>query len=144
MSTPETILGLRWLNSVLSADTTLQGLAPGGVWLDLAPPGTSYPFVILALQSGTDVTTANGVRLMSTPLYQVKVVGPASSTDTIAQAAAQADTVLGGLSGTRNVTVTDGYILSCVRESPLQQGELINGIPYVNLGGLYRLHIEQR
>lgn len=38
----------------LSADATLQTLAPGGVWRDVAPQGTATPYVVLAQVSHSD------------------------------------------------------------------------------------------
>ena len=140
----ETIIGFRWFYSVLSNDTPLQGLAPGGVWRALVPLGTATPYVVMQLQSGgTDVTTVNGVRLMSAPLYQIKAVGPVSITDAIASAAAAIDDALGGKQGIRNVSVINGLILSCIRESPLENDELNNGEQWTNIGGLYRLQLQQ-
>lgn len=147
----EVMLGFLWLESVLSADSTLSGLAPGGVWRALAPSGTAVPFVVMVHQAGSDVVTMNGFRVMDELLYQVKVVGLGNSRSiaTLAQAAAQIDKLLGGppslpASGAVVVnSVTAGQVLACYRQSPFQLDELVDGELWTDLGGLYRLQIEQ-
>lgn len=91
----EAMYGFQWLMSVLSVDATLLGFAPGGVWRSLADAGTATPFVILAYQAGSDVLTMNAVRLMTTHLYQVKAVGPASMNSQILSAASRIDALIG-------------------------------------------------
>ena len=91
----EAMYGFQWLMSVLSVDSTLAGFAPGGVWRSLADAGAATPFVILAYQAGSDVLTMNAVRLMTTHLYQVKAVGPASMASQIISAASRIDALIG-------------------------------------------------
>src|SRR5712691_11714241 len=100
MSVLETTIVFQWLYNTLSGDSTLIGLAPGGIWRSMAPPGTVTPFVVFALQVGMDVVTMNAFRLMVNELVQVKVVGPASKSLMIAQAGAQIDALLKLASGT--------------------------------------------
>lgn len=143
MSANEVMLGGAFLKATLSADATLASLAPGGVWRGLAPDGTTTPFVVYAHQSGgTDTLTANAVRVLSSPLYNVRVVGPAKDTVAVEAAAAQLDVVLGSKDGLRNVAVTGGLIASCFRESPFQQDEQTNAVLLTNIGGLYRIQVE--
>lgn len=137
--TVEVALGLDFLYTTLSNDPTLTSLVPGGVFRAFAPPTTSTPYIIIALQSATDVITMNAFRLYENALYQVKVIGPILEMNTLVQAASEIDTLLGLTSG----TVTNGHILYCYRESPLQVDELVNGVQWTNIGGLYRLAIQQ-
>jgi hypothetical protein len=145
----ESVLAFMFLETVLGGDSTLTGYAPGGVWRSMAPPGTATPFVIIARQAGTDVVTMNGVRLITDQLYQVRAVGPATSSATIALAAARADRLLGGppgapVSGSVIVSsVQEGQILSCYREQQIMLDEIINGELWTNIGGLYRIIVEQ-
>jgi hypothetical protein len=134
----ETTAGFQWLYNTLSADSTLQTDAPGGVWRGLAPPGTATPFVILSLQSGKDVITANAVRVFDDDTFLVKAVGPASNNAGVLAAASRIDALLGRTSG----QVTAGAILACYRETPISIDELVNGELWSNLGGLYRLIIQ--
>lgn len=146
----EIALGLQFLYSTLSGDSTLMALVPGGVRRAFAPAGTASPWIIIAHQSGADVITANGVRLMDDLLYQAKVVGPASVMDTLVAAAARLDVLLGGTPAgpVRNQpivsnAVTIGWLLACWRESPLLIDELVEGIQWSHIGGLYRQDLQQ-
>ena len=143
MSVNEAFLGLQFLYGILSADATLQGYAPGGVFRSEAPPGTAMPFVIIGLQSpGVDTMTITAVRLMSNPLFQIRAVGPAAITQQVANAASQIDTLLGGKDGLRNQSIANGFIAACYRENVLELDEIINGELITSLGGFYRLQIE--
>ncbi len=142
----EIATGYAFLYSTLQADSTLASLAPGGIHRSIAPNGTATPVIIISLQSGVDVITATGVRLMTNALYQVKAVGPASDMQSIVNAASQLDITLGGSQGIRNVSVSGGgYVLSCVREGPLayDDSKLVVGQLWSYLGGLYRVYAEQ-
>lgn len=91
----EVIYGFDWLLSVLGADSTLAGYAPGGVWKSYVPDGTAPPYVVMTYMTGTDVLTMNAVRLMTTPLYQIKAVGPASLASQVIAAASRIDQLIG-------------------------------------------------
>lgn len=143
MSTHEGVLGLLFLSAVLQGDSTLASLAPGGVWRGSADPNVATPYVVVALQAGTDALTVTGVRPLSHLLFQAKAVGPASNTQAIADAAAQLDTLLGGSSGLRNQSVTGGFIGSCYRDGIILLDELVTGEKWVDIGGLYRVDVEQ-
>lgn len=136
----EIMYGVAWIKSVLSADAPLQGYAPGGVWRSEADAGTEPPYVIIIHQSGLDVVTMNGFRLMDDLLYQVKVVGPASNTPVLVNAAKRIDALIG--SPPTSGTVTGANILASYREQPLEVDEIVNGELWTNLGGLYRLQIQ--
>ncbi len=144
MSVNEVYLGLAFIFGLLQLDATLQGYAPGGGWQAMAPPTITEPFWIVALQSpGNDTLTQNAVRLLSTPLFQVKMVGPTALIATLASGAERIDTLLGGKEGLRNQTITGGFIAACYRDSPLQSNELVNGELFSSIGGLYRMEIQQ-
>ncbi len=139
MSVHEVMAGFAWLTGVLSGDSVLLGYATGGVHRALAPPETVPPYVVMTFQSGPDTRTAQGVRILSQPLYQIVVAGPANITATLVSAADELDDVLKLASG----SVSGGYIAACYRESPLVRDELVAGVQWTNIGGLYRLQVEQ-
>jgi hypothetical protein len=132
--------GFQWLSSVLLGDSTLVAAAPGGIWRGMAPPetGTSTPYVIVSLQAGTDVLTANAFRVYMNGLYQIKAVGPADAYASIVTAAGRIDALLGRTIG----SISGGTILFCHRELPLAVDELVAGELWSNLGGLYRIAIQ--
>jgi hypothetical protein len=138
-TTHEVVAALQWYYSVLSGDSALSTQAPGGVYRGVAPPNTATPFVVMAYQAGSDVLTMNAVRLMSSLVFQVKVVGPAADTEALALASSTVDDILKRTSG----TTTGGLILACYRESPFQIDELNNGVLWSSFGGLYRSQIQQ-
>jgi hypothetical protein len=145
MSANEAFVGLEFLVGRLKGDAMLATLAPGGVWDSMAPQGTIEPFIIVAYQAGMDTTTNVGVvRLISLPLYQVKACGLTTIATSVAAAAAQADVVLGGKDGLKNIATADGFIAACYREQPLiyNDPKLVNGRVRINIGGLQRLEIE--
>lgn len=137
--TDEVMMGFDWIKSTLKGDATLMSLAPGGVYRAMAPETATTPFIVMSFQGGSDVVTANAFRLMDDLLFQVKVVGPASITNTLVQAANRLDALLGG--PTRG-TLSTGYILACYRQSPYQYDDLINAELTTYIGGLYRLEIQ--
>lgn len=141
MSVTEAMIGYDFLYSLLSADSGLTTHAPGGIWRGMAKPNTVTPFVVMSLQSAPDVVTMNAYRVMVNALFLIKAVGPASATPTLALAAADIDRMLGKppISG----TVTGGYISSCYRESSIMLDELVNGVLWTNIGGNFRMTIQQ-
>jgi len=144
MSVNEAALGLQFLFGILSADSTLSGYAPGGGFRYLAPDGTATPFWIVGVQSpGQDSLTQQAVRLIANPLYLIKVSGPASEMQAIVNAASQIDVLLGGKQGLRNQSIANGFIAACWRESPHLVDELVNGVVWSQVGGLWRMQIEQ-
>jgi hypothetical protein len=109
------------------------------VWRSLAPDGTPTPFVIIAYQSGQDVLSMNVVRLMTDLLFQIKVVGPVSNISQVYSAVDEIDSLLKRTSG----SVSNGLVLACYRESPLELDELVNEQIWCNIGGLYRAVVQQ-
>jgi hypothetical protein len=140
----EALLGFEFFYGLFAPDTTLQSLAPGGVSRDEADPGTATPFVIVSLQSpGNDALTITAYRVMSQPLYLLKVVGPSSVTTQIGNAYARIEALLGDRDGLRNQSTPGAFIPAIYRESPFMQGELVNGEKWQNIGGLWRMQMYQ-
>jgi len=139
MSVLEAYAGIEFLYNTLTGDSTLMALVTG-IYRGMAADGTVPPYVILSLQAGTDTLTANAVRLLTQPLYQVSAMGPASMSTQLAQAAARIDDLLKRTQG----SVAGCRIDFCYREQPL----LLDlpptlGVMWSKIGGLYRMGIEQ-
>jgi hypothetical protein len=139
----ETASGIQFLIGMLSSDSTLMSLSPGGVCRAFALVQAPLPVTIVAFQSGIDTLTANGRRLLVRALYQVKASGPMINASDVFALASQIDVVLGGNQGLRNIAVTGSFILSVFRESSIQYDEDASGIQYTHLGGLYRVISQQ-
>lgn len=148
MSGHEVALGLAWINTTITGDTTLMGLVPGGCHRGAAPKEDvnnnplTPPFVIFNFQAGTDKTSMNGYRCLVRALFQIKAtgLGDAAHASAVASAAARIDVLFGG---PKTGTTTGGIILSCIRESPVQYDEsVIAGTWWTHFGGIYELLIE--
>lgn len=109
-----------------------------GVYSDIAPQGTKFPYVIFSFQGGHDVSTVNALRIWSSLLYQVKAVTDSPSFGSIAGIVRQIDILLHRASG----APTGGVVVSCDRQDPLRYVEFTNGEQYLHLGGLYRLQVQ--
>ena len=131
--------GRDWIIATLTASSAFTTNAPGGVHSGLAPTGTPTPYCVVTVQSGgVDVAGVAGIRLFTTPLYQVRVFGPATQYAAIVAAADAADAVLQRAHG----TTADGTIMSCIRQSGLAIDEIVGtGVQWSSLGGLYRLQV---
>ena len=135
-------MALAFLYATLSTDSTLAGLAPGGVHRSVATDGTMAPYVIFGFQAGSDVSTMNGVRMIVDGTFQIKAVGPANMSVQIAEAAEQIDELFGGEQGLRNQAVTNGWIYAVWRQSPIYVDEPpVNAQVWTSVGGLYRIQL---
>src|SRR5262245_5076262 len=126
-----------FLYAKLHGDATLLGYAPGDVWPDLAPPGTTTPFVVITLQSETDTLTATAFRILSRPLFQIKAVGPATQRAAIRNAANRIDALLARTSG----VTTNAVIEACYRDGVFNIPEIVDGKLWTSIGGFHRLEI---
>jgi hypothetical protein len=144
MSNHEAMLGIQWLENVLKNDATLAGYAPGGVWRGYVPPGTPWNYVVYNFQAGSDVLSMNAVRLFDKLLYQVIISGPGSSdNDPILAAGA---TEIDNLLKRPAYAVTPdglGAILAAYRETPIMKDAVVNGEKWTDVGGLYRVELQQ-
>lgn len=129
----EVTTGYTFLYTTLHGDATLMALITG-VYRNLAPPGSLPPYVIIGHQAGHDVMTANAWRVFTSDIYQVKVIGPESTYETaLVPAANRIDALLGR-------TSIPG-VLACYREQQFALFELVNGVAWLNLGGMFRILI---
>ena len=121
--------------------TTLKtaSVAGGRVYSGVAPVGAEEPYVIVQEQSsGTGVLYAVGVeQVWIDPLFIVKAVKATGSWSELTTVAKAAHAALQEASG----VMTDGTILSCVRERPFRLIELpqSTGKQYRHLGNAYRI-----
>lgn len=126
-----------WLYQVLHGDSTLNTavggrfdtmLGDGGADLDL-------PKVQWAMVSTRDVANAQGQRIDTDNLYDIKVIGEGSSFGPLATIASRIDTLLDG----QVYTFPGGGSLTCVRERIIQMEEPVIGVKYLHLGATYRI-----
>lgn len=105
-----------------------------------APAGMPYPLVRLDLLSpGNDQRVINGDHIWTNTLWMIKAVTAGSSTSGIEPVVNSIHAVLhnsgGGVSG--------GLIIACWRERPHERIEVTDGEFYVNLGGEWRVQVQE-
>lgn len=129
--------GESWLYDCLSGDATLTGLVGSRIVDRIAERGQDYPLVVFQFQGGHDVMGVAAARLLGQEVFLVKAVGRAPSYATLKPIAKRIDELLHKAHGETD----DGKVRACVREQPFKMVELIDGIEYRHLGGLYRLYM---
>jgi hypothetical protein len=136
----ETDVVAAWLMGILTGDAALMAAAPGGVWEDVAPEGTAYPFIVFSLQAPTDVNGLGGRRMWTNATYQVKGVDAGQSYTRLSPIADRLDVLLHRQRG----AVSGGVVLSCTRDQPVRYSEFdpATGV-YKHLGGLYRIEAQK-
>jgi hypothetical protein len=135
----EIVQAFNWLEATMKADSALMNAATGGVWQGFADIKTATPYVIMTSQANSDVITMNAVRLFNNGTFQIKAVGPSSNFTPLATIADRIDALFGR---TGPITLSQGGVLACWRESAYEYIELINGLPWSHLGGLYRIELQ--
>lgn len=138
----ETFRAEQWLYQLLTGDSGPGGvntLVDGRIYAYVAPSAATFPFVVYSHQGSHDVRGVGPTRIMASMVYQVKVVGKASTTamGAIKPIADRLDSLLQGASG----QVVDGRIVSCVREQAVSYAEPSGSDIYTHLGGLYRIQV---
>jgi len=138
----ETAQAYQWVASTMQSDAPLMAAAVGGVWREYAPVDTVAPFALVSQQAGTDVLTANAVRLFVSILLQIKMIGPSGPGGNYGALITGADRIDALFKSVRSVGLGTGGILCCYREQTIAYGELVASQPFSHLGGLYRIQIQ--
>jgi|SRR6185312_12616121 len=126
---------LAWLQSVLTP------LASGKAWHGVAAIDAQPPFIVYALQAGTDLEVVGAYRVWNDGVYQVKVCGPATMSDTLASIADAVDNALQRQGGV-NVG-SDAVMLMCNREQTLILPEnVVNAGQWLNYILIYRIYVQ--
>jgi len=125
----------QWRYTTLTGDATLAAAVGARCYGYIAPQPAQFPFLLFAMQAGTDVMGVGTARIMLNALFQVKVIGATNSFAALKPLADRIDAVLHGATG----SVVDGAILACTREEPLAYVDVSGETQYRHLGGLYRI-----
>lgn len=128
----ETELVVEWLTD------ELEDAAPGGAWEDVPPADTAYPFISVTFLGGSDLMNINDHRIWSNQLWKVTAMKRADTAANLSTVASTIDSRLHQASA----DVETGHIYECNRESPFRRSFEENGVRYRELGGLYRLRIQ--
>lgn len=135
MST-EVALVFSWLESTLSGDTTLQGLAPGGVFQTFQMPGTTTPYMLVKFVSGNDYVVFGGSRSYADMRFRVMVVGPIAGQQALWNAAARIDTLI---TVGQQTAVTGGIIMASFQDQPVSEDSWVDSAKWDIAGGEYRI-----
>lgn len=112
----------RWLRATLVADSTLAGLAPGGVYESVAPKGTATPFIVWTpVDMGSDISAVGAIRVMTRFMYQVTAWITGNDFAALDPIVTRIDTLLHKASG----TAASGHVLECVRIGIVDPGVVI-------------------
>lgn len=129
-------------NEISRAETwmfqTLQALVSGRCYSAVAPAGAVFPFIVFTCMPAPDLMGVGPARIWAALLYAVKVTAQTTSYASIATIADQVDAALHAASG----TVSNGRILTCMRERPLSLTEELDGEQYRSLGGIFRVYVQ--
>lgn len=134
----EIVTAERWLYETLTGDAAIAGMVGAGVYSDAAPSSATYPMVLFAMLSATDLRVVGPARIWSNMLYVVRGIHETSSKAALDALASRIDAVLHAAAGSTD----GGSIYACVRERPYQLSETLSGRRFMHLGGVYRLFVK--
>lgn len=126
------------LRDALLADAPLTALlgSPTGVYEDVAPQGSTHPFVVFSLNSGPKEFTFDGLAF-DKPLYLVKAVDGSKSA---AKAGAIAERIEAVLTDAA-LTIAGRDHVYLRPETEIAYSEVKDSTTYRHRGALYRLYI---
>lgn len=125
-----------WMTSVLAGDAAIANLVQGRVYVDQAPQEADSPMVVAAFLGGADKSITKSARLTHT-LYLVRAIAEGSSYEPLQPIVDRIEAVL--TVPQQGTVVGDVRITSVFREQPHQRKDAENGIPFVYMGGFYRV-----
>lgn len=131
-----------WLYSVLSGNAEITARVGTRIFADFVPEPPAnrvFPYIVYNFMAGNDIDGLGVNRLVSNPLFQVRVVVEGRPTTAARLVDKRIDTVL------HNAVhqLSGDYYFTARREQPIDRTELdaSTGKQYSNIGGLFRLWI---
>ena len=128
-----------WLFSTLSLDLAIFGKVNNRIYADQAPQEAGSPMIVFSFLGGADKLITGSARLTQT-LYLVRAIAKGLSYDIVDDIADRIVAVL--TVPDAGQIVRDVRITSCSREQPHQRKDAENGVPYVYMGGFYRIRFQ--
>jgi hypothetical protein len=130
----------KWIRGKLAGDAQITAVVGTRIFADQARELADFPYVLFAMQTGGQDTRGVGtVRLMSLPLFQIKVVTDGPPSADVYTVADRIDELFQNA-----VTeISDSFVFSSRRESPVEYPEPKRDSSefFVHYGGSYRLYI---
>lgn len=120
-------------------------LIPGGIHRQVAPPSASYPHLVMAYATGTDVQGFSGGFVGSGMNLLVKVVDKSNSAETAQGAFDAVESALLARNG-ENVTIRPGVdvgaFVTVDRLSPFDLPVVENDVIYQQVGRMFRVFVD--
>lgn len=131
-----------WIYTVLAANVDIAAAVGTRIYADYVPEppaNRTYPYILFDFIAGTDVDGLGTVRLLSKPLFQVRLVTDGRPTTATRKASKRISDVL----GVAVHQLSGDFYFTARREQPISRPETDAGTgkKYHNLGGLFRLWI---
>lgn len=134
-----------WLHDKLVGDTEIVSVVNQRVYKYALPQSPIYPLIIYSLAVDSDFQGLGTVRILTRPLYLVKVISKGAPSSLVNLAADRIDEIVGRVVKDSFVsTAGDMFAVSSRREAAIQfmeRDSSIAGNIYFHLGGLYRLEV---
>lgn len=134
-----------WLHDKLAEDAEIASIVLNRVYKYALPQSPIYPLITYSLASDSDFQGLGTVRILTRPLYLVKVISKGSPSSLVNLAADRIDEIVGRTTkDTFTSTAGDMFAVSSRREAAVQFMErdpAVAGTIYFHLGGLYRLEL---
>lgn len=131
----ESLVLMTWIRATLAADATLTGAVGQRIYEGIAPQGATYPLVLFALLTETDVRGISASRIATSQDFICRAVGKDTSLASLKTIAERIDALLHAGSGAVSPA---GRVVACTRIAPAQMVEVVDGVTYRYLGGRYR------
>lgn len=131
-----------WLYEVLHGDADIEEAVGTEIYADFNPrdmPDRIFPYLLFNYMGGVDVDALGTARLLSVPLFQVRLVVQGRPNSAAREVEKRIDDVL----QTAVYEPSGDYYFTARREQPIDRAELdtTTGQRFHNLGGLYRIWI---
>lgn len=135
----------KWIYDSLAANSDITSAIGTRIYADYNPrsvPERTFPYILFNFIAGIDVDALGTARLLSQPLFQVRLVteGYPTSSDRLVEK--RIDDVL----QVASYDASGDWYFSARREQPVDRTEIDvdTGKHYHNIGGLYRLYIGEQ
>ncbi len=128
-----------WILSVLSNDSGIFGKVGTRIYADQAPQTAASPMVVFSFLGGADKLITGSARLTQS-LYLIRAIAAGLSYDLVDDIADRIEAVI-TVPDSGHI-VRDVRITSAAREQPHQRKDASEGVPYVYMGGFYRIRFQ--
>jgi hypothetical protein len=131
-----------WIYSALHANSDIAAAVGTRIYsgrVPVPPASRVFPYIVYNFQGGPDINGLGTNRLLSKPIFQVRVVTNTDPDATVRKIDKRIDDVL----GVAVHQLSGDYYFTAEREQAIDRDELdtATGTVYWNLGGLFRLYI---